>query len=73
MTTPQKTIYNCETGETITRDFTDDETAQLELEIAQNKKDAAAKLKADQAVADKRQMILDRLGLTTDEFQTLIS
>ena len=33
---------------------------------------AKAKAKAEKALADKRQTILDRLGLTADEFQTLI-
>jgi len=73
MTTPQKTIYDCVTGETITRDLTDDETAQLESEVAQNKKDAAAKVKADKALADKRQTILDRLGITNDELLAILS
>lgn len=73
MTTPQKTIYDCVTGETITRDFTDDEIAQLETELAQNKKDAAAQAKADQAKADKRQIILDRLGITNEELLAILS
>ena len=73
MTTPQITIHNALTGETITRDMTSDELAQLEKDIAQVKKENLVKTKADKALADKRQTILDRLGLTVDEFQTLIS
>jgi hypothetical protein len=73
MTTPQKTIFDCATGETITRDMNETELAQFEADIAQREKDTKAKAKADKAVADKRQTILDRLGLTTDEFQTLIN
>ena len=73
MTTPQITIHNALTGETITRDMTSDELAQLEKDIAQVKKENSVKTKADKALADKRQTILDRLGLTVDEFQTLIS
>jgi predicted DNA-binding protein YlxM (UPF0122 family) len=73
MTAPQKTIVNCITGETFTRDFSETELAEHEAVQAQAIKDAATKAKADQAAADKRQQILDRLGLTTDEFQTLIS
>jgi len=72
MTTPQIIIYDCITGETITRDFNADELAQLEADTAQADKDAKAKAKAEKALADKRQTILDRLGLTADEFQTLI-
>jgi len=72
MTTPQIIIYDCITGETITRDFNADELAQLEADTAQADKDAKAKAKAEKALTDKRQTILDRLGLTADEFQTLI-
>jgi len=70
--TKQATTYDCVTGETITRDFTAAELAELEADLAQTKKDAAAKVKAEKALADKRQTILDRLGLTADEFETLI-
>ena len=49
-----------------------DELAQLETDIAQVKKENLVKTKADKALADKRETILDRLGLTADEFQTLI-
>ena len=73
MTTPQITIHDATTGETITRDFNETELAEYEADQAQANKDAAAQAKAEQAKADKRQIILDRLGLTTDEFKTLIS
>ena len=73
MTTPQITIHDVATGEMITRDMNETELAQLEADIAQAKKETAAQVKADQALADKRQIILDKLGLTTDEFKTLIS
>ena len=73
MTTPQITIHDATTGETITRDFNETELAEYEADQAQANKDAAALAKAEQAKADKRQIILDRLGLTTDEFKTLIS
>jgi hypothetical protein len=72
MSTPQKTIHDCITGETVTRDFNETELAELEAELAQTKKDATAKAKTDQALADKRQQILDRLGLTADEFTALL-
>jgi len=73
MTTPQIVIFDALTGETITRDLNETELAQHEADIAEAKKIAAAQAKADQALADKRQIILDRLGLTADEFKTLIS
>ena len=73
MTTPQITIHNALTGETVTRDFNETELAQLETDQAQAVKDAAAKTKADKAAADKRQTILDRLGITNDELLAIVS
>ena len=73
MNTTQINIFDALTGETITRDANATELAQIEIDIAQADKDAKAKAKADKALADKRQIILDRLGLTADEFQTLVS
>jgi hypothetical protein len=64
---------NCATGETVIRDFNETELAQFEADKALTEKIAKAKDKADKALADKRQTILDRLGLTADEFQTLVS
>jgi hypothetical protein len=72
MTTLQKTIYDCVTGETVTRDMTATELAEHEAIEAQAEKDAKVKLKAEQALTDKRQIILDRLGLTADEFKALL-
>jgi len=72
MTTPQITTYDVLTSETVTRDFNVTELAQLEKDILQADKDAQTKTKTDKELADKRQTILDRLGLTVDEFKTLI-
>ena len=72
MTTPQMTIYNAITGETITRDFNADELAQYETDQAQATKDATAKAKADTAKAAARQAVLDKLGLTADEVAALL-
>jgi len=72
MTTPQISIYDCITGETITRDYN-------AAEIAQAKADQVAdKIAADQAAADAtarataRQALLDKLGITTDEAKLLL-
>ncbi|CAB4163025.1 hypothetical protein UFOVP795_1, partial [uncultured Caudovirales phage] len=46
MTTPQITIHDATTGETITRDFNKTELAEYEADQAQAKKDAAAQAKA---------------------------
>lgn len=71
--TLQKTIHDIATGETITRDMTANELAEYEKAVAQDKKDAAAKEKANKALADKRQQILDRLGITNDELLAILS
>lgn len=72
MTTPQTTIHDCITGETITREYTASELAQLEVDNAQAIKDAETKAKAEQAAQVRKQIILDRLGITKDELQTLL-
>lgn len=64
---------NCQTGETIIRDMTETELAQYEADQAQAKKDAATRTKAEQAKADKRQIILDRLGITNEELLAILS
>jgi hypothetical protein len=73
MTTPQITIHDAFTGETVTRDYNETELAQLEADQAQAKKDAAAKTKADKAAADKKQQVLDRLGITNEELLAILS
>lgn len=72
MTTPQITIINAITGETITRNYTTDELAQLEIDKAQAVKDAADKAKADADKQAARQAVLDKLGLTADEITALL-
>ena len=72
MSTPQITIHDAITGEIVTRDFNAIELAQFEANKLQTEKDLKAKEKTEKALADKRQTILDRLGITTEEFQTLI-
>lgn len=72
MTTPQTTIHDALTGETITRDFNAAELAQLELDQAQATKDDAAKVASDTAKQVARQAVLDKLGLTADEASALL-
>ncbi len=67
MITPQITIYDALTGETITRDYNADELAQLKADQAQATKDAAAQTAKQVA----RQAVLDKLGLTADEAAAL--
>jgi hypothetical protein len=66
-------IHNALTGETVRRDLDETELAQAEADQAQAKKDAAAKTKAEKIAADKRQVILDRLGITNDELLAILS
>lgn len=68
--THQITIHDASTGETIVQDMTESEIAAFEF--VDGKKAIAQRKAAEKAFADKRQTILDRLGLTADEFQTLI-
>ena len=67
------TIIDGITGEQITRNMTEDEQTEFDARVAKRVAEQKTAAKAEQAIADKRQIILDRLGLTTDEFKTLIS
>jgi hypothetical protein len=71
MTTPQITIHDVATGETITRDLNADELAQLELDKARAEAQAEAQAKAQAAKLAARQAVLDKLGLTADEVAAL--
>jgi len=70
--TLQKAIYDVATGETITRDYNETELADHETDKAKTEKDIKVKAKAEQMLADKRQTILDRLGITADELKTIL-
>jgi hypothetical protein len=67
-TTLQIKIVNCETGEEIIRDATAEEIVQIELDAAE----AEAQKSAADAKVTQREAILDRLGLTADELQTIL-
>lgn len=73
MSSLQKTIYDCITGETITRDYNSEELAQLSKDIAEAKLLAEAKAKLIEAQDRKRREVLDRLGITADEAKLLLS
>jgi len=68
MTKPQVKEYNCETGEEIVRDATSAEIAQMAIDKAN---EAARKAEA-QAKETAKAAILDRIGLTVDELQTIL-
>ena len=62
-----KLEINAQTGEAIVRELNADELAQLELD----KVSAKARADAQTAKQVARQAVLDKLGLTADEAQTL--
>ena len=65
---PQIKIVDAETGEEVIRDANADELAQMEIDTA----NAQAKKAEVLAKETQRQAILDRLGLTADELQTIL-
>ena len=67
-TKKQYVEYNCATGETIKRDYTAEELAQFEIETQLNAEQEAI----EAAKETQRQVILDRLGLTSDEARLLL-
>jgi hypothetical protein len=67
------TIIDGITGEQITRDMSDSEQTELETRNANRLKEQKANEKTEKTLADKRQTILDRLGITADELKTILS
>lgn len=63
-----KRIINCETGEVIERELTEEEIAQQSKDEAEFTK--LEKIRLEQIAA--RQAILDRLGLTEEEAKLLL-
>jgi hypothetical protein len=73
MPNPTKLIINCETKEQIEVELTDEEVAQLEADRAKAEADKA-KADADAAAkAEAKAELLDRLGITAEEAQLLLS
>ena len=68
MTTPQITIIDAITGETITRDLNAAELAQYETD----KTKALAQAEAQTAKAAARAALLTKLGITEQEAQLLL-
>jgi len=67
MTRPTVRIYQGD-GEYIDREMTDDEFAQYEKDQA----DSIIRRQAAEAKEAARQAILDRLGLTADDLNTIL-
>jgi hypothetical protein len=67
MTKPMIRIHNCETNEIIDREMND-------AEFAQHKKDLAKRIEElaeAETKAQAKAVLLERLGLTQEEFNTL--
>lgn len=64
--TPKIVEHDALTGETVIRDFTTAELAQLKV-------DAEAEKIAKEQKAAAKQAILDKLGLTQEEVSTLLA
>jgi len=67
--TPQVKIVNAETGEEIVRDANAKELEQIKIDIANAKTEKAEA----QAKATAKAALLDRLGITAEEAQLLLS
>jgi hypothetical protein len=64
----QEKIFNIQTGETIFRDYTPEEIAQVEAEEAA----AAEKLAELEAKAAAKAALLEKLGITEEEAKLLL-
>lgn len=73
MPNPTKIIINCETGEETVIELTDAEVAELayQAELAAEKKAEEDAAKA--ALEAKKQEVLAKLGLTSDEVAALLA
>ena len=73
MPNPTKIIINCETGEESIIELTDAEVAELayQAELAAEKKAEEDAAKA--ALEAKKQEVLEKLGLTSDEVAALLA
>jgi hypothetical protein len=60
------TVYNCETGETITREMTEEESAEL---LARQKRSTEEYARIEQ----QKTALLEKLGITEAEAKLLLS
>jgi len=67
-----KLIVNCETGETVERELNKAEKDQQKIDEARIEADQAIKQAEVEAKETAKAAILDRLGLTADEFKTIL-
>jgi hypothetical protein len=72
MTTPQITIHDAITGETVTRDYNAAELAQAKLDKVEAETQTKTQTETLTAKQAARQAVLDKLGLTADEAAALL-
>jgi len=68
-----KTIVNCETGEVVERELNAEEIAQQEIDEAAFNARKAIKDAEAEAKATAKAALLERLGITQDEANLLLS
>lgn len=68
MSKPIKIIHNAETGEIIEREYTDEEMAQYEIDLAETERLEEEFLAKATAKAD----LLEKLGITEEEAKLLL-
>jgi hypothetical protein len=68
-TKPQITVVNCTTGETIIRNATNDEIAQIKIDA----ETALIKKAESEAKALAKSALLAKLGITEDEAKLLLA
>ena len=73
MANPTRVEVNCTTGEVLEIELTDAEVAELEAAQAQAELDRAAKELEDQAKAEAKAALLEKLGITDEEAKLLLS
>lgn len=69
MANPMIRIHNVETDEIIDREMTAEELIQYEIDLAASEQQQAEKIAKEQT----KQTILNRLGITAEEAQILLS
>jgi regulator of protease activity HflC (stomatin/prohibitin superfamily) len=66
-------IYDNNTGETITREMTDEEQAERNAQVAAYEAEQQAKAAEAEAKGTQKAALLDRLGITEDEAKLLLA
>ena len=66
------TIYNHATGETVVREMSDFEQAERNASVAAAEAAIAANKAATEQTATAKVALLAKLGITADEFKTLL-